>query len=1081
MAQFIPTDTLFGLQWYLRNTGQTGSGPGNLDLDITSVWPDYTGKGVKVAVYDNGVDFNHVDLNDNYDHSLDAIIDGSPVDAHPLTPAQVGGATGFNSLNAHGTTLAGVIAAENNGVGTVGVAFDSRIVGVYAPVTGVGPGAPSSQTIQAMQQLQNYDVADFAAGGSQFRDGQGNPNLASFYAAIQSAATDGRGGLGTILVNAMHNSGPGFGGLDGNGSGFDANRFYIHVGGVLDTGDVVQYATRGANMLVSAFTGPPVAPGSNNPRNIETTDISGSDGITAGDYADSNGTSMSSPQVAGVAALMLQANPGLGWRDVQNILSQAARHTGSDIGGALHPSETDAWEFNHANNWNGGGRHYSIDYGYGIVDAHDAVRLAETWGITGTPAATSANQATPSATINSGSLAIPDNTGSSVTLHFNVTNNIRVEDVRLNLGVTHSRIQDLTITLISPDGTTSKVFNPVSSEAGTGNSVTSWAFLSEEFRGELSAGDWQAVITDHVSGNTGTLGQSTLQVFGASNITNARYIYTNEFHTYASLPGRNTLTDTDGGNDTINAAPVTSASHIDLNAGATSTIDGRSVTITAGSQIENAIGGDGNDALIGNSLDNILAGGRGTNTLDGGSGDDTAVFLQSHDKYTIQRVGSTIVVTGAESSDTLSNIEHLQFADITLAANNLFAPQITSNGGGDTAAISTPENSAAVTTVAATDQDPGSTITFSIVGGADQSQFQINAATGTLTFIATPDFEHPADADHNNAYLVTVRASDGTLSDDQAITVNVTDVNEAVTIARPVDFNADGVDDLLWRGADAGVSLWTSTGGRIVAPTGPLGFAPVSTIIEGTGDFNGDGRGDILFRSADSHIAEWLINGNQLIAARDIGTINSTWHVAGTGDFNGDHTDDILFRNDAGQVATWAMQGGSLALIQTAGSAGATSHIQGTGDFNGDGQTDVLFRNNDGHVITWLMNNGQASAIVDIGSAPATAHIAGTGDFNGDGQTDILFRADNGHVIEWLMTSGHVTSIQDIGSANASWNIVGTGDLNGDGRDDILLSNGDGHVTVAWLLDNAGQLASTQDIGHTPAGTQIGGSHFDLV
>jgi FG-GAP-like repeat len=146
-----------------------------------------------------------------------------------------------------------------------------------------------------------------------------------------------------------------------------------------------------------------------------------------------------------------------------------------------------------------------------------------------------------------------------------------------------------------------------------------------------------------------------------------------------------------------------------------------------------------------------------------------------------------------------------------------------------------------------------------------------------------------------------------------------------------------------------------------------------------------------------------------------------------------DHTDDILFRNDAGQVVTWSMQGGNIASIKTAGSAATTSHIQGTGDFNGDGRTDILFRGNDGHVI------------------------------------------------EWLMTSGHIASTQDIGSADASWKILGTGDLNGDDHEDILWDNDNGHVTAAWLLDNAGQLTSAQDIGHTPAGTQIGGSHFDLA
>ena len=117
---------------------------------------------------------------------------------------------------------------------------------------------------------------------------------------------------------------------------------------------------------------------------------------------------------------------------------------------------------------------------------------------------------------------------------------------------------------------------------------------------------------------------------------------------------------------------------------------------------------------------------------------------------------------------------------------------------------------------------------------------------------------------------------------------------------------------------------------------------------------------------------------------------------------------------------------------------------------------------------------------IDVGSAPLTTHVAGTGDFNGDGQTDILFRGSDGHVVEWLMTSGRVTSIQDIGPADSSWNILGTADLNGDSREDILWDTGNGHTTTAWFLDN-GQLASIQNIGNVPTGTQIGGSHFDLV
>jgi Ca2+-binding RTX toxin-like protein len=57
-----------------------------------------------------------------------------------------------------------------------------------------------------------------------------------------------------------------------------------------------------------------------------------------------------------------------------------------------------------------------------------------------------------------------------------------------------------------------------------------------------------------------------------------------------------------------------------VNLGSVSTIDGRSLTITTGTEIENAYGGDGNDTVIGNSLANVLYGMRGDDRLDGGEG-----------------------------------------------------------------------------------------------------------------------------------------------------------------------------------------------------------------------------------------------------------------------------------------------------------------------------------------------------------------------------------------------------------------------------------------------------------------------------
>ncbi|HEX6915249.1 MAG TPA: LamG-like jellyroll fold domain-containing protein, partial [Chitinophagaceae bacterium] len=105
-------------------------------------------------------------------------------------------------------------------------------------------------------------------------------------------------------------------------------------------------------------------------------------------------------------------------------------------------------------------------------------------------------------------------------------------------------------------------------------------------------------------------------------------------------------------------------------------------------------------------------------------------------------------------------------------------PVITSNGGAATASISLAENLTAVTTVTATDADAGTSIVYSITGGADAAKFSINGSSGALVFVVAPDFETPADADANNNYEVTVRASDGTNFDEQTITVTVTNEND---------------------------------------------------------------------------------------------------------------------------------------------------------------------------------------------------------------------------------------------------------------------------------------------------------------
>jgi hypothetical protein len=115
------------------------------------------------------------------------------------------------------------------------------------------------------------------------------------------------------------------------------------------------------------------------------------------------------------------------------------------------------------------------------------------------------------------------------------------------------------------------------------------------------------------------------------------------------------------------------------------------------------------------------------------------------------------------------------------------APTITSNGGGDTAALSIAENTLAVTTVIATDPDAGQTLSYSIAGGADAGKFTIGSTTGALSFVNAPNFDLPTDTGGNNVYDVTVQVSDGNGgTDTQAIAVTVQNVDMALSFSGAV-------------------------------------------------------------------------------------------------------------------------------------------------------------------------------------------------------------------------------------------------------------------------------------------------------
>lgn len=590
----LPTDDLFASQWHLLNTGQSG-GVAGVDLNVVDVWEDYTGEGVTVAVWDDGVQYTHHDLNDNYDESLHIVVDGEVHDPDP-----------HFFLSAHGTSVAGVIAAENNGVGTVGVAYDATLVGVDMFYDF------ELNFEQSFYELDNFDVTNHSWGWTvPYTDSlsdtsqSGGVDWEALFGGFQESVETGRDGLGTI--NLVANGNDRELGRDGNDSNLNNMPQTIAVGATSHDGYVSYYSTPGANLLISSPSNGADGAG------IYTTDRTGNRGYTSDDYTPNfGGTSSATPAAAGVVALMLEANDQLGWRDVQEILAYSARHTGSDIGAGPEADELYTWEFNGATNWNGGGLHFSNDYGFGLIDAEAAVRLAETW----TVQQTSANWETPIVGSETLNVVIPDADPNGISFTFETTEDFDIEHVGLTLTYDGGRTGDYYIVLTSPDGTSSTLSVPDSGDAATDD----WFYMSNAFRGETSAGTWTVEIVDGRAGATGELVSADLQFFGETAHTDDVYIYTNEFSDFAGDGSHvTTLDDTDGGINTLNAAAVSSASTIILGEGAI--IDGVEITSVTG--ITNVYTGDGDDLIRADDGDNTLWGGRGNDKIAGGDGSDT--------------------------------------------------------------------------------------------------------------------------------------------------------------------------------------------------------------------------------------------------------------------------------------------------------------------------------------------------------------------------------------------------------------------------------------------------------------------------
>ncbi len=361
-SRSIPTDPLLAMQWHLINSGQQVGNPDfqpiygvpGEDINVAPLWNQgYSGAGVVVAVIDSGVQTTHPDLVGNLNLALQFNSNTGQSNGNPV------GVVGDPSV-AHGTAVAGLIAAvANNGIGGAGVAPGATIV----PINYLSGVQDPLGFVRALRfSIQNgVDITNNSFGPADIRQ-LGAPSAAELL-ALRDSVYEGRDGLGMINVWASGNGAgtypfrPGFEGFlfgdSSNYDGFANSRYTIAVTGIDHDGSynnvdgtVTNYMEAGANVLVAAPTGSvalTVGLDTGVGSGLITTDLTGEFGfnrlrdpitgeefdrdfLNDPDYTSRfNGTSGAAPIAAGVIALMLEANPHLSWRDVQEILVRSAR------------------------------------------------------------------------------------------------------------------------------------------------------------------------------------------------------------------------------------------------------------------------------------------------------------------------------------------------------------------------------------------------------------------------------------------------------------------------------------------------------------------------------------------------------------------------------------------------------------------------------------------------------------------------------------------------------------------------------------------------------------------------------------
>ncbi|MFF1274101.1 S8 family serine peptidase [Streptomyces marokkonensis] len=460
-ATAAPNDTYYNRQWDLFES--------TAGMNVQNAWDGgATGRGVTVAVIDTGY-VTHSDLGANivpgYDFISDAANarDGGGRDGNPRDEGDwsaenecYSGSRASDS-SWHGTHVAGTVAAvANNGKGVAGVAYNAKV----QPVRVLGKCGGSTADIA--------DAIVWASGGS-VPGVPANPSPADVInlslggsgscQTITQNAINGAVGRGTTVVVAAGNS-------NTNAAGFTPANCgnVVNVAASDREGNRASYSNYGSSIDITAPGGETAYSSANG---ILSTLNSSSTTPGTENYEAYQGTSMATPHIAGLAALMYEKDPAVTPSRVESLIKNNARTLPGTCSGGC---------------------------GYGLADA--ARTLAAMGGGT-----TPDPDPTEQVFTNSENWSIPDADGRYVYSNINVSgvSGYAPSDLKVSVDIKHTYRGDLRVQLVAPGGSI-RTLKDTSASDSADNVLATYTVDASSVP---ASGTWQLRVTDVYSGDTG--------------------------------------------------------------------------------------------------------------------------------------------------------------------------------------------------------------------------------------------------------------------------------------------------------------------------------------------------------------------------------------------------------------------------------------------------------------------------------------------------------------------------------------------------------------------------------------------------